>query len=88
MARSRTQATAAAADDERTGLTAAALTQAVADHLRYSIGRLPPVASPHDYYRALALAVRDRMQHRWVAPPQTYFELERARSPATSRRSS
>jgi glycogen phosphorylase len=53
-------------DDVRTGMTPEDLGQAVADHLRYTVGRLPPVASPHDYYRALALAVRDRMQERWT----------------------
>ena len=44
----------------------AVLAQAMADHLRYTIGRLPSAATPHDYYRALALAVRDRMQERWT----------------------
>jgi len=58
--------------DVRTGLHADALTQAVADHLRYSIGRLPAVASRHDYYRALALAVRDRIQDRWTRTAETY----------------
>jgi starch phosphorylase len=73
MARSRTKATAAAADDERTGLTAEALARAVAGHLRYSLGRLPQAATPHDYYRALALAVRDRLQHRWANTTATYL---------------
>ena len=54
-----------------------ALKQAVADHLRYSVARLPSIASPRDYYRALALAVRDRMQQRWVSTTQTYFDLKR-----------
>src|SRR4029078_7226682 len=58
--------------DVRTGLHADALTQAVADHLRYSIGRLPAVASPHDYYRALALAVRDRIQDRGMRTAESY----------------
>jgi starch phosphorylase len=62
------------ADDERTGLTAAALARAVASHLRYSCGRLPQAASPHDYYRALALAVRDRLQHRWANTTATYLQ--------------
>ena len=35
----------------RTGMTAGALGQAVADHLQYSLGRLPAVAEPHDYYQ-------------------------------------
>jgi starch phosphorylase len=57
----------APAEDERTGLSAAALALAISNHLRYSLGRLPRAASPHDYYRALALAVRDRLQRRWAA---------------------
>jgi starch phosphorylase len=60
-------------EDVRTGNQAGALQQAVADHLRYSVGRLPAVASNHDYYRALALAVRDRMQERWTRTTETYL---------------
>jgi starch phosphorylase len=63
--------------DVRTGMQAAALKQAVTDHLRYSVGRLEAVATSHDYYRALALAVRDRMQQRWMCTTQTYFDLGR-----------
>jgi len=58
----------------RTGMQAADLKQAVIDHLCFSIGRLEAIAKPHDYYRALALAVRDRMQHRWIKTTQTYFD--------------
>jgi starch phosphorylase len=54
-----------------------ALRQAVADHLRYSIGRLPALASRHDYYRALALAIRDRMLDRWADTTTAYFEQGR-----------
>jgi starch phosphorylase len=61
----------------RTGLSSDALKQAVTDHLRYSVARLPSIASPRDYYRALALAVRDRMQDRWAHSAQTYFDLDR-----------
>jgi starch phosphorylase len=53
------------------------LSRAVTDHLRYSVGCLAAVAKPHDYYKALALAARDRMQHRWVETSQTYFDLHR-----------
>jgi starch phosphorylase len=60
-------------DDERTGLTAAAIARAVSNHLRYSLGRLPEAAGPHDYYRALALAVRDRLQHRWANTTAAYL---------------
>ena len=57
----------------RTGLNAAALEQAICDHLRYSLGRLPTVAQAQDYYRALALAVRDRLQERWSSSVATYI---------------
>jgi starch phosphorylase len=60
--------------DVRAGLRAGDLRQAVIDHLRHSIGRLEALAKPHDYYRALALAVRDRMQHRWINTSETYFK--------------
>ncbi len=63
--------------DVRTGMQPADLKQAVTDHLRYSVGRLEAIATPHHYYRALALAVRDRMQHRWMSTTQTYFDLRR-----------
>ncbi len=61
----------------RTGMTAAALGQGVADHLRYSVGRLPALAAPHDYYRALALAVRDRLQQRWIDTSEAYLAQRR-----------
>ncbi|MCX5738062.1 MAG: glycogen/starch/alpha-glucan phosphorylase, partial [Proteobacteria bacterium] len=64
-------------EDDRTSLSVAGLTRATADHLRYSVCRLPAVADSHDYYRALALAVRDRMQHRWMASTQTCLDLNR-----------
>ncbi len=60
--------------DVRTGLTAEALRQAVSDHLTYSIARPPAVLTPEHYYRALALAVRDRMQQRWMATTQDWLE--------------
>jgi starch phosphorylase len=63
--------------DVRTGMRPESLKQAVTDHLSYSLGCLPAVANAHNYYRALALAVRDRMQHRWMNTTQTYFDLHR-----------
>ncbi len=61
---------------ERTGLDAASLRKGLTDHLRYSLGRLPGVATTHDYYVALALAVRDRLQHRWASTARTYAQHE------------
>lgn len=56
---------------------AAALQPAIADHLRYSVGRPAAALRPEHCYRALALAVRDRMQDRWAASMQTMLDLGR-----------
>jgi hypothetical protein len=64
----------ASTSDPRVGASADALKQAVVDHLPYSLGRLARVAGPRDYYRALA--VRNRMQRRWIATKETYFAAE------------
>ena len=68
--------TDAAVEDVRTGTRSADLKQAVTDHLHYSLGRLPAIAGPSNYYRALALAVRDRMQRRWIATTQSYLDRQ------------
>jgi starch phosphorylase len=59
----------------RTGLSADALRQAISDHLAFSIGRPAMVLTPAHYYRALSLAVRDRMQQRWLATTQDWLDL-------------
>ena len=48
-----------------------ALRRGIEDHLRYSLGRPAAFLQPVHYYRARALAVRDRMQQRWIDPTQT-----------------
>ncbi|MGB9303400.1 MAG: glycogen/starch/alpha-glucan phosphorylase [Mycobacterium sp.] len=58
-------------------MQAAALQRAINDHLRYSIGRPAAALRPEHYYRALALAVRDRMQDRRVVSTQTSLDLGR-----------
>ncbi|MEX3812197.1 glycogen/starch/alpha-glucan phosphorylase [Paraburkholderia sp. BR13439] len=59
-------------DAARTGLSAAALQRGVLDNLLCLLGRYPAIASPHDWYMALAYSVRDRMLARWAASVQTY----------------
>ncbi len=59
----------------RSGMTADALRAAVSDHLIYSIARPPAVLTPEHYYKALSLAVRDRMQKRWMATTQDWLDL-------------
>ncbi len=64
-------------EHSRTGMSATALQRAINDHLRYSIGRPAAARRPEHYYRALALAVRDRMQDRRVVSTQTSLDLGR-----------
>jgi glycogen phosphorylase len=70
-------AAASEASHLRTGLDAEDLREAITDHLRYSIGRPAAALRPDHYYRALALAVRDRMQDNRVASTQTSLDLGR-----------
>jgi starch phosphorylase len=73
----RNGATTKPVPNVRTGMETADLRQAIIDHLHYSIGRLPSVASSSDFYRALALAVRDRLQLRWINTAETYLDSRR-----------
>lgn len=64
-------------EDIRTSLSPAALRQAIEDHLEYTLGRPASLLEPEHYYHALALAVRDRMQHRWNETTRTYLDLKK-----------
>ena len=46
--------------------------QSVLDHLTYSLGKVERAADGHDWYKALALAVRDRLQHLWGHSVEAY----------------
>ncbi len=61
----------------RKGLSADALRAGIIDHLRYSIGRPAAALRPEHFYRATALAVRDRMQDNRVVSTQTSLDLGR-----------
>jgi starch phosphorylase len=63
-------------EGERTRLSVPAIRQGMLDHLVYSLGRLPAVASRHDYYKALSLTVRDRLQQRWAHSVRTYADRD------------
>ena len=63
-------------DDERTRLSVPAIRQGMLDHLVYSLGSPPGFARRHDYYKALALTVRDRLQQRWAYTVQTYADKD------------
>ena len=48
------------------------LSQQILQHLYFSQAKSPSLATLHDYYMALALAVRDRLLQNWVATAETY----------------
>ncbi|MDI7268138.1 MAG: glycogen/starch/alpha-glucan phosphorylase [Myxococcota bacterium] len=56
----------------RTGLGPESIGRAFLDNLFYIQARFAEVASPHDYYLALAYTVRDRLLDRWVRTAQAY----------------
>ena len=60
-------------EHSRTALSSDALRRGIEDHLRYSLGRPDALLEQQHYYYALALAVRDRMQDRWVRTTETYL---------------
>ena len=59
-------------ESTRTGLSAEALQRAVVDNLACLQARYPAIATPHDWYMALAYSVRDRMLARWVSTAQMH----------------
>ncbi|WP_250520483.1 glycogen/starch/alpha-glucan phosphorylase [Caballeronia sp. NCTM1] len=56
----------------RSGLGVEALQRDIVDNLICLQARYPEIATPHDWYMALAYAVRDRMMTRRVATTHTY----------------
>jgi starch phosphorylase len=58
----------------RTGGSVETLKQAFIDNLFYVQGRFMPIATPNDFYMALAYTVRDRILDRWIETSILYFE--------------
>ena len=58
----------------RRGLSIDALKRGFADHLRYSQGTIPKIATLNDNYMALARTVKDRLLHRWIRSGETYMK--------------
>jgi glycogen phosphorylase len=52
--------------DERSQQSVEAIKEDLLDHLFYTQGRLPELATRNDWYMALALTVRDRLLERWI----------------------
>src|SRR3569623_1848522 len=60
----------------RSGMDADALQRDIVDNLICLQARYPAIATPHDWYMALAYSVRDRKLERWVATVQTHAARE------------
>jgi starch phosphorylase len=52
--------------DIRAGLSAEAIKQAILDNLQFAQARVPELATPNDWYMAVALTIRDRMLDNWT----------------------
>ncbi|APD48024.1 glycogen/starch/alpha-glucan phosphorylase [Synechococcus sp. CS-602] len=50
------------------------LAEGMRHHLFSSLAKSPSLATQHDYYRALALAVRDQLLHNWVDTAEAYTQ--------------
>jgi starch phosphorylase len=62
---------ATSAKDEPT-LDKDSLRHAFYINLFYVQGKIPTLATRHDYYLALAVTVRDQMLHRWISTAEAY----------------
>ncbi len=60
--------------DDRTGLDPVTLRRAIQDNLIYRCGNVPRLATPQDYYQALAYTVRDRLMHRWLSTAHSMLD--------------
>ena len=58
----------------RRGLAPGALKRGLMDHLRYTQGTIPEIATLNDKYMALAYTVKDRLLHRWIRSGETYLK--------------
>ena len=60
-------------EDDRTGTEKETLKRAFLDNLYYLQGKIPQLASQHDFYMALAYSVRDRMLNRALHSVREYI---------------
>ena len=66
-------------EDDRTGMTDAALRRAFLDHLSYSLGKGAVNSTALDRFVALALTVRDRLTYRWAQTQEHYTKTDAKR---------
>lgn len=60
-------------DDTRTAMSSTTIRRAFLDHVFYTQGKLPGLASRNDLYQALAHTVRDRLVQRWASTAEAYL---------------
>jgi starch phosphorylase len=63
-------------EDDRTGVHTETLRRALLDNLFYVQAKFPGIATPNDYYMALAYTVRDRLLRRWIDTWQACLRKE------------
>src|SRR5256712_4878591 len=63
-------------DEIRTGLQVAEIKRDLVDNLFYLLGKFPEVATPNDWYLAVAYSVRARLLSRWVKSAHEYYETK------------
>ncbi len=63
-------------EDDRTGMDPETMRRAVMDHLLYTCMKAPDSATPHDVYRAISHAARDRLVQRWIRTQRQYAEKD------------
>ena len=59
-------------EDERVAMSKDAFKRDFLDNLFCVQGKIPALATRHDYYMALAYTIRDRLLHRWMSTAETY----------------
>src|SRR5579872_5300148 len=59
-------------EHERVAMSKEAFKRDFLNHLFCVQGKIPALATRHDYYMALAYTVRDQMLHRWISTAEAY----------------
>ncbi len=62
--------------DHRTASDPASIARSIVDNLQYQLGRVPEIATPAEWYAALAYSVRDRLFRRWTATLETFLRSD------------
>ncbi|UCD75396.1 MAG: glycogen/starch/alpha-glucan phosphorylase [Phycisphaerales bacterium] len=59
--------------DERRGLNVESLRNAILSHVSFTQATVPEYATPWDIWVAVAMSVRDRLNDRWIATRNAYY---------------